>query len=126
MLRNRILLSLVFLLIVGFFILNTPEKGFAGLTPLPPGVDSDCCFAHEGTGCEDRQCTSDVCAVDAFCCNSSWDGKCAARALELCNVCQAPVVETNIPTLSEWGLIAMAGILGIVGFIVMRRRKVTA
>lgn len=33
----------------------------------------------------------------------------------------------NIPTLSEWGLIAMAGIMGLVGlFIVMRRRKVTA
>jgi len=31
-----------------------------------------------------------------------------------------------IPTLSEWGLIAMAGVLGIVGFMVMRRRKVTA
>jgi len=31
-----------------------------------------------------------------------------------------------VPTLSEWGLIAMAGILGIVGFMVMRRRKVTA
>jgi exosortase sorting signal-containing protein len=31
-----------------------------------------------------------------------------------------------IPSLSEWGLIAMAGILGIVGFIVMRRRNVTA
>ena len=34
--------------------------------------------------------------------------------------------EVAIPTLSEWGLIAMAGILGIVGFMVMRRRKVTA
>lgn len=33
---------------------------------------------------------------------------------------------SNVPTLSEWGLIAMAGILGIVGFMVMRRRKVTA
>ncbi len=31
-----------------------------------------------------------------------------------------------IPTMSEWGLIAMAGILGFVGFMVMRRRKVTA
>jgi len=31
-----------------------------------------------------------------------------------------------IPTLSEWGLIAMAGVLGIVGFLVMRRRKVSA
>ncbi len=35
--------------------------------------------------------------------------------------CQAP-----IPTLSEWGLIAMAGVLGIVGFMIIRRRKVTA
>ncbi len=33
---------------------------------------------------------------------------------------------TNVPTLSEWGLITMAGILGVVGFMVIRRRKVTA
>ena len=32
----------------------------------------------------------------------------------------------TIPTLSEWELIAMAAILGIVGFMVIRRRKVTA
>ncbi|TDJ03160.1 MAG: IPTL-CTERM sorting domain-containing protein, partial [Candidatus Dadabacteria bacterium] len=39
-----------------------------------------------------------------------------------------PPPPTNIPTLSEWGLIAMAGILGlgIIGFMVMRRRKVAA
>lgn len=35
-------------------------------------------------------------------------------------------VPETIPTLSEWGLIAMAGILGIVGFMVIRRRQVTA
>jgi len=34
-------------------------------------------------------------------------------------------VVRDIPTLSQWGLIAMASILGIVGFMVMRRRKVT-
>ncbi|HET7290513.1 MAG TPA: IPTL-CTERM sorting domain-containing protein [Thermodesulfobacteriota bacterium] len=32
----------------------------------------------------------------------------------------------NIPTLSEWGLISMAVILGIAGIILMRRRRVTA
>jgi hypothetical protein len=37
-----------------------------------------------------------------------------------------PQVVTPIPTLSEWGLIAMAGILGIVGFMILRRRKVSA
>lgn len=35
-------------------------------------------------------------------------------------------VITAVPTLSEWGLISMAGILGIVGFMVIRRRKATA
>ena len=34
--------------------------------------------------------------------------------------------EINVPTLSEWGLIAMAGMFGIAGFMVIRRRKVTA
>jgi len=36
-----------------------------------------------------------------------------------------PAVET-IPTLSEWGLLIMAGFLGIAGLIVMRRRKLFA
>jgi len=31
-----------------------------------------------------------------------------------------------IPTLSEWGLIAMAGVLGIIGLLAIRRKKVTA
>ena len=47
-----------------------------------------------------------------------------SMAFEGVDVCFIP----QIPTLSEWGLIAMAGILGIAGFIVIviRRRKVTA
>jgi hypothetical protein len=35
-------------------------------------------------------------------------------------------IERNVPTLSQWGLIAMAGILGIVGYLVIRRKKATA
>ena len=38
----------------------------------------------------------------------------------------SPSRVTNVPTLSEWGLIALATILGIVGFMVIRRRKVAA
>jgi len=48
---------------------------------------------------------------------------CGPDSLRSICPCQLP---EPIPTLSEWGLIAMAGILGIVGFMVMRRRKVTA
>ena len=36
-----------------------------------------------------------------------------------------PIAQT-IPTLSEWGLIAMAGVLGIIGLLAIRRKKVTA
>jgi hypothetical protein len=48
---------------------------------------------------------------------------CEELANELVGV-RPPVA--NVPTLTEWGLIAMSGLMGIVGFIVMRRRKVTA
>lgn len=36
------------------------------------------------------------------------------------------IIVAQVPTLSEWGLIAMASILGIVGFVIARRRKATA
>ena len=32
----------------------------------------------------------------------------------------------NVPTISQWGMIVVAGLLGIVGFMVIRRKKVTA
>lgn len=32
----------------------------------------------------------------------------------------------NVPTLSEWGLIAMAGILGLIAFVVLKRKKAVA
>jgi len=48
---------------------------------------------------------------------------------ESCNeetgFCSGSQVNTPIPTLSQWGLIAMAAILGFIGFMVMRRRKAT-
>ncbi len=41
-------------------------------------------------------------------------------------VCFDPSVARPIPALGEWGLIAMAGVLGIVGLLAIRRRKATA
>jgi hypothetical protein len=43
-----------------------------------------------------------------------------------CDIGAVEVDPVAIPTLSQWGLIAMAGVLGLVGFMVIRRRKVTA
>ena len=36
------------------------------------------------------------------------------------------ILTRNVPTLSEWGLLSMAALLGIIGFMVIRRRKVPA
>lgn len=42
------------------------------------------------------------------------------------SLCQEPIISRNVPTLTEWGLIALAGTLGIIGLImVIRRNKVT-
>lgn len=40
--------------------------------------------------------------------------------------CAAPSAVRAVPTLSEWGMIATAGVLGLIGFIVIRRRKLAA
>lgn len=52
---------------------------------------------------------------------------CGANSrLSICP-CGPQVVQSRpIPSLNEWGLITMAGLMGIFGFIVMRRRKVAA
>ena len=49
-----------------------------------------------------------------------------ARDIVIVQEIPPPPIVTEVPTLSQWGLIAMVGILGIVGFMVMRRRKVSA
>ena len=44
---------------------------------------SNCCFANGTPGCDDRDCEGEVCALDAFCCDTSWDAVCAAVAEDL-------------------------------------------
>jgi hypothetical protein len=39
---------------------------------------------------------------------------------------QQALLADKIPTLSEWGLIAIAGFIGIAGFIFIRRKKAAA
>jgi len=55
--------------------------------------------------------------------NKIFDGP-IARGRFIVNA--PPPAPFPIPTLSEWGLISMVALLGIVGFMVMRRKKATA
>ena len=78
MVKNRFSLFVTTFLIVGFFFLALPEKGYSGSSPPPVTFEP---------------------------------------------------VSTSIPTMSGWGLLSLAvvlGIIGIAGFIAIRRRKITA
>lgn len=47
------------------------------------------------------------------------------RAFDQCGPVEPPAPHV-IPTLSEWGLIAMAGVLGIIGLLTVSKRKIKA
>lgn len=48
----------------------------------PPG--GDCCEPHPDVGCSVQEIEDCVCAIDAFCCNNSWDQICANEAVDDC------------------------------------------
>ncbi len=47
---------------------------------------------------------------------NSVDVTCNSTGDVTCTFTNSPIIITNVPTLSEWGLISMAAILGLVGF----------
>jgi len=62
----------------------------------PP--DSNCCVGNPGVmGCDDAVCEAQICALDAYCCDTEWDDICAAAANGAdgngneCAICPVPV-----------------------------------
>ena len=106
-------------LIFGFMFLALPESGHAEVEP-------GCCqYGLEGGT---RSCVNTGGLCNKPLPPTSFDGFFPG---EVCNeqtgFCSGiGPITSNVPTLSEWGLIAMAGILGLVGFMVMRRKRATA
>ena len=88
-------------------------------TDLPPKPDYFVSEGFQGT----KTCVINADGVSNLSLEltDSEYNNCRRRLVEGCNLNFRP-----IPTLSEWGLITMAGLMGIVGFIVIRRRKVAA
>ena len=69
---------------------------FTGCTLIPLGngadrcgdVFSGSCFqAHTAPACDDEQCCRVVCAIDPYCCTTSWDANCANVAQQNCPSC---------------------------------------
>ncbi len=112
MIKNRISLFLATFLIIGFFFLAMPEKGYSQLPIGCCQYETSCAILFEGD--QDN------------CSNSGGEVELSADCDHDSGLCIMEPVSRNVPTLSEWGLIATAGILGFIGFMVIRRRKVTA
>ena len=82
-----------------------------------PGDFDGCCVLTEGL-CMDDESYGECDSAESL----AWFEN------ESCSdvpQCAEPVV-SSVPTIAEWGLIALAGILGLVGFMVLKRRKVIA
>lgn len=65
---------------------------FSGQVRVDYEASSTCstgnCFAvHATPGCSDDACCALTCALDAFCCSTSWDTLCASRANAICAGC---------------------------------------
>jgi len=67
----------------------------AGNLAAAPDALSNCCSDNGSPGCDDASCEAAVCAVDPFCCNVSWDGICAAEAVDLCGICRGYCCNEN-------------------------------
>ena len=116
---NRIALSTAVAVIVltGFFMLAFPDQSSS--QEIEPG----CCQYGLEEG--ELSCIDTGGLCPRVLPGTSFDGFFIG---ETCNeetgLCSG--FSREVPTISEWGLIAMAGILGVIGFMVVRRRKVAA
>jgi hypothetical protein len=43
-------------------------------------VNPTCCDSCPPIGCEDADCCTNVCNIDPYCCSTTWDDSCAAKA----------------------------------------------
>ena len=106
--------------------------------PSPEGIfftGSTCITISGGNDdCEPNPTGPGCCVISAGNCNNNQligacdedEGMAWFLDTDCSEVPQCQIVNTPIPTITQWGLIALASILGIISFIVIRRRKVTA
>jgi uncharacterized protein (TIGR03382 family) len=52
-----------------------------------PAIANDGCTASSYPGCGGCQCEACVCAMDSFCCYSTWDSICVSECINYCGGC---------------------------------------
>ena len=112
---QRLSIFITILAFVGFFALAIPDVAISGIGL--PGAGPGCCIGEGGCvefGEGAVACIANTVNESGFCSpEPGLDGMCVDAV-------------SNIPTLNEWGLIALAGILGLIGYTVLRKRRATA
>ena len=61
---------------------------FCGLCEAPR-IGGSCCNAHGGLGCNDLECTEEVCRRHPACCSVGWSATCAEIAEHRCTTCNS-------------------------------------
>jgi len=151
-------------LIIGFFFLALPEKGYSQLgccvdNNLCVGCEIDCstsepfCTSKGGAFEEGGVCVNpgggEICGGflenPTGCCVTEQGNCFDDETFNQCNIniaggeiwlpgrscfevpeCAAPAVVSAVPTLTQWSLIAVAVVLGVISFIVIRRKKASS
>lgn len=98
-------------------ILFSAEYSYAQDPPAPPEVEICCQYEVLGTITCSSGVMSECGTAPGFTLLGTFRGQRCNGSTGLCGP-----IPRNVPTISEWGLIAIADILGIIGFMVIRRR----
>ena len=106
---------------VGWYF-NTPGTDSWGFVRAGDTVEKDNCDT-DGSGANDERLCWHLQGFGGYRCGATQS---LNSSVDFERIVYTNSLSRPIPTLSEWGLIAMAGVLGVVGLLVMRRRKVTA
>ncbi len=102
------------ILVFGFLFIALSEKAFTQIVPF----EGCCQFINS---CENL--SQDACIADSTSIEFLIDTECNTDT----NLCPGFSLGDsdvrNVPTLTEWGLIAMAGLIGFIGLLALKRRK---
>jgi hypothetical protein len=101
--------------------LGCQQTTSAGTEICPDGLDNDCNGVVDdcAVGCSHDKCTtgialvngcdpcvSQICGVDPFCCNNSWDSICVGEVTSVCGLpcmgggCSHPICQTGVALVS--------------------------
>ena len=96
----------------------------------------NCCSGGGPLGCNCQPCEDLVCAVDPFCCDTTWDSICDGEAATLCTCCTDgcdngggevcdPVTDgDDVPAISNRGIgVAILLLLGASTAVLLWRRR---